>query len=113
MLIGGAVLTLMGAFSGEPIPNAFPVRPVLAMAYLVVFGSIIAFSAYGYLLRQARPALATSYAYVNPVVAVALGVLLANERLTSTSLLAMPAILIGVIVVMLAQGRRTGDRGRE
>ncbi|HEX8918387.1 MAG TPA: drug/metabolite exporter YedA, partial [Chloroflexota bacterium] len=79
MLMGGCVIVLAGAAHGE-----HPVLPtghsLLALLYLVVFGSLIAFSAYAFLLQRVRPALATSYAYVNPVVAVLLGVGLAREH---------------------------------
>ena len=76
-----------------------------AMAFLIVGGSLVAFSAYGYLLRHVRPALATSYAYVNPVVAVGLGVGLAGEHITIVGLLAMFTILAGVVLVSLGRDR--------
>jgi len=76
------------------------------MAYLIIGGSLIAFSAYGYLLRHVRPALATSYAYVNPLVAVGLGVALAGEQITMIGLLAMLTILSGVGLVSLGRDRR-------
>lgn len=86
--------------------TSFPTpRPLLAMAFLVIGGSLIAFSAYGYLLRRVRPALATSYAYVNPVVAVGLGVALAGEQITLVEGLAMLTILSGVVLVSLGRER--------
>ena len=75
------------------------------MAYLIIGGSLVAFSAYGYLLRHVRPALATSYAYVNPLVAVGLGVALAGEQITMVGLLAMLTILSGVGLVSLGRER--------
>jgi len=81
-------------------------RPLAAMAYLIIGGSLVAFSAYGYLLRHVRPALATSYAYVNPLVAVGLGVALAGEQITMIGLLAMLTILSGVGLVSLGRERR-------
>ena len=75
-------------------------KALLSMAYLVVFGSFIAYSAYLYLLRTVRPALATSYALVNPLVAMALGAFLAGERFGASELLALLAILGGVLLVL-------------
>jgi drug/metabolite transporter (DMT)-like permease len=75
------------------------------MAFLVIGGSLIAFSAYGYLLRRVRPALATSYAYVNPVVAVGLGAVLAGEQITLVEVLAMLTILSGVVLVSMGRER--------
>jgi drug/metabolite transporter (DMT)-like permease len=76
-----------------------------AFAYLVVFGSWIGYSAYNYLLAQVRPAVATSYAYVNPIVALALGFWLLNEPVGSNTLIALPIILCGVGLIALAQNR--------
>jgi drug/metabolite transporter (DMT)-like permease len=101
MLVGGAVILLSGLVMGERI-TSWPVASSLwAMLFLILFGSLIAFSAYGYLLKRVRPALATSYAYVNPVVAVILGILLGGEKFTPVALIAMPVILVGVALVSL------------
>ena len=86
---------------GEPIPSAVTTKSALAIAYLVVFGSLVAFSAYGYLLRNTRPALATSYAYVNPVVALWLGVTFADEPFSTALLGATMLILAGVAIISL------------
>jgi drug/metabolite transporter (DMT)-like permease len=75
------------------------------VAYLALFGSILAFSAYAWLLRQVRPAVATSYAYVNPPVAVLLGVWLGGETLGADSLAAMAVILAGVGLITLSRAR--------
>jgi len=82
------------------------VRATMAVAYLAVFGSIVAFSAYLYVLKHARPALATSYAYVNPPVAVLFGVLLAGEHVGPYDLTGMAIILFGVAVITLAKQTR-------
>ena len=74
---------------GERLAGPPSVRAMLALGYLIVFGSLIAFSAYLFLLGRVRPALATSYAYVNPAVAVALGVGLAGEQITGAGVLAL------------------------
>jgi drug/metabolite transporter (DMT)-like permease len=105
MLAGGALLFLVGLGTGERM-TAFPgPRPLLAMIYLVAGGSLVAFSAYGYLLRTVRPALATSYAYVNPLIAVALGALLAGEQVSLMEIVAMLTILSGVALVSLGRER--------
>lgn len=106
MLAGGGLLLLLSAGSGERMAGPPGPRAFWALGYLVVFGSVIAFSAYLYLLGRVRPVLATSYAYVNPVVAVALGAGLAGERITATGLLALPLILAGV--ALAATERRPG-----
>jgi drug/metabolite transporter (DMT)-like permease len=105
MLTGGGLLLLAALLTGEAVPHRIATRPLLALAYLVVFGSWVGFSAYLYLLRRVRPAVATSYAYVNPVVAMILGVTLAGERITAVEWLAMPVILGGVALVMAAHAR--------
>ncbi len=106
MLMGGALLFLVGFGTGERM-TAFPgPRPLFAMIYLVVGGSLVGFSAYGYLLRTVRPALATSYAYANPLVAVGLGVALAGEQVGLFEVLAILTILSGVALVSLGKERR-------
>jgi drug/metabolite transporter (DMT)-like permease len=105
MLTGGCMLFVVGLGSGERMTSFPAPRPLLAMAFLVIGGSLIAFSAYGYLLRRVRPALATSYAYVNPVVAVGLGAALAGERITLVEVLAMLTILSGVVLVSMGRER--------
>jgi drug/metabolite transporter (DMT)-like permease len=70
-----------------------------AVLYLAVFGSLVGFTAYMHLLTRVRPALATSYAYVNPVFAVALGVWLAGEKITFIGITAMLVIVAGVVLV--------------
>ncbi|EIK93618.1 putative DMT superfamily transporter inner membrane protein [Pseudomonas sp. M47T1] len=106
MLMGGVVLLLGSALSGErmsqwPTPAGWG-----ALAYLVVFGSILAFSAYGYLLKHVRPAAATSYAYVNPAVAVMLGIVFAGEHIGAPECLAMAVIIGAVVLIGLPQWRK-------
>lgn len=105
MIAGGILLFIVGAGLGEHM-TAFPgPRPLLAMLYLIVGGSLIGFTAYGYLLRTTRPAMATSYAYVNPLVAVGLGVIFAGEQISLFGILAMLTILSGVGLVTLGKER--------
>lgn len=106
MLVASLVLLLMGLVTGERLHGWPSTEALLAVAFLIVFGSLVAFTAYGYLLRRVRPALATSYAYVNPVVAVALGVALAGEHITTTGIVAMLVILAGVGLISLGQGHK-------
>ncbi len=105
MLAGGVLLFIVGFGTGEHMTSMPGPGPLAAMAYLIIGGSLIAFSAYGYLLSHVRPALATSYAYVNPLVAVGLGVALAGEQITLIGLLAMLTILSGVGLVSLGRDR--------
>ncbi len=105
MLTGGVALTLLALINGNGLPVAPTLRATLALAYLAVFGSVIGFSAYLYLLRTVRPALATSYAYVNPPVAVIFGALLANERVHALDIVGMAVILGGVAIITLARDK--------
>lgn len=105
MLCGGVVLAVIGAGIGESIPTAPSLKSWLALAWLIVPGSLIAFSAYAYLLRAVRPALATSYAYVNPVFAVILGVTLGEETLTGHAWVALPIILTSVALIVWSRNR--------
>jgi drug/metabolite transporter (DMT)-like permease len=102
MLVGGTALALASAARGEPLglPGA---RATAALAYLIVFGSLLGYTAFGWLLKNARPALATSYAYVNPVVALALGVALGGERPAPTDWAGLGLVLAAVALVGWAQ----------
>jgi drug/metabolite transporter (DMT)-like permease len=107
MLGGGASLVVMSRLRGERLDvHAVPASSWLALGYLVVFGSILAYSAFVYVIHHARPAMATSYAYVNPVVAVALGAAFAHEPVSAPLLAGMAVILAGVGLVMLGSSRR-------
>jgi drug/metabolite transporter (DMT)-like permease len=88
--------------SGERFVAPTPAG-IASVAYLVAFGSIVAFSAYVWLLPRVRPALMGSYAYVNPVIAVGLGIALAGEHVDAHELGAMAVILLGVVVISLAR----------
>lgn len=103
MLFGGAILLVVGAAAGE-IPR-FVVTPKTlgALVYLIVFGSIAAYGAYVYALAHMPTTKLALYAYVNPVVAVILGWLILDERLTALSFGAMAVILIGVALVQSAK----------
>jgi drug/metabolite transporter (DMT)-like permease len=106
MLCGSAALLLMSLAGGEHLPAHPALHANLALAYLVVVGSLIGFSAYLYVLKHARPVLATSYAYVNPPVAVLFGVLLAGEHIGPFELAGMAVILLGVAAITLARQKQ-------
>lgn len=104
LLCGGALLSLIGLGSGERITSLPTLPAVLAMLFLIAGGSLIAYTAYGYLLGHVRASLATSYAYVNPVVAVFLGVWLAGEHISLVGIIATLIILSGVVLVTVGRG---------
>lgn len=102
MLSGGVVLAVVGSLLEWHRFNAAPpMRATLALAFLAVFGSIVGFSAYQFLLRNVRPALATSYAYVNPLVAVFLGILFGGEVITRWGAAGTALIVAAVALVAL------------
>jgi drug/metabolite transporter (DMT)-like permease len=103
MFVGGLALAVAGTVTGETLPLHASTASWLAVAYLLVFGSLIGFTAYAWLLRNVRPVVATSYAYVNPILAVLIGAALYGEPLGWTT--AVANILI-VGAVMLALSRR-------
>jgi drug/metabolite transporter (DMT)-like permease len=105
MLCGGAVLMAVSLALGEHAVTPVAPLAIASWLYLVVFGSLIAFSAYLYLLGHASPAVATSYAFVNPVIALLLGVLLGGERVTSGEWIACGVILAGVVLVFRGKSR--------
>lgn len=107
MLAGGSLLALFGLFAGDVqrlnLAGASWVS-LGAFFYLLVFGSLVGFTAYSWLLRNVTPARAATYAYVNPVVAVLLGWSLANEALTLRMLIAA-GIIVGSVVIITTFGR--------
>jgi drug/metabolite transporter (DMT)-like permease len=108
MLAGGAVLLIFGACAGEFGKlhlSQVSLKSAASLAYLTVFGSLIAFSAYVWLLQVSTPARVGTYAYVNPIVAVFLGWLLASEPLTARMLVAAAIIVMGVVIITTYRGR--------
>ena len=103
MLCGGVLMCVRAAVVGERFDSMPTTQGIAAVLYLVVFGSIVGFSAYIWLLHHVRPVLAGSYAYVNPAIAVMLGAWLAQERFGAHELLAMGVILLGVLAISLAK----------
>ena len=107
MLAGTVWLVLIALVAGERITTVPSAGATAALVYLIVAGSIFGFTAYIWLLHHVRPALATSYAYVNPPLAVLIGALIGGERFTPHDLGAMAVILAGVVLITLAKTRGT------
>ncbi|EBR8843921.1 drug/metabolite exporter YedA [Salmonella enterica subsp. enterica serovar Bareilly] len=103
MLAAGVVLLCAAFLSGEKLATLPGLSGFMAVGYLALFGSIIAINAYMYLIRNVSPALATSYAYVNPVVAVLLGTGLGGERLLPVEWAALGVIVFAVVLVTLGK----------
>ncbi len=108
MLVGGIALTLLGVFSGELPQVNFALmtfKSIAALLYLAIIGSL-AFAAYVWLLRVTTPAKVSTYAFVNPVVAVIVGWLFANEEITARTLLAAVVIVGAVAILTLAKAKQ-------
>lgn len=109
LLCGGFLLGLASLVAGEPARmdwSSISLRPILAVLYLIFFGSILAFSAFGWLMRVAPASRVATYAYVNPVVALILGWLFAHEKLGLRTLTASAVILAGVVLITLGTAKR-------
>ncbi len=104
MLAGGLVISLLGLVLGEAGQWRWSAEGLGALAYLVVFGSIVGFTSYAYALRHASATIVGTYAYVNPVVAVLLGWLILHEAITARTIGAMVLILGAVLMIQLAPG---------
>jgi drug/metabolite transporter (DMT)-like permease len=107
MLIGGAVLVVVGVLRGELTlvrPEDFSTQSLLALLYLITIGSWVGYTAYVWLLRNARTSLVSTYAYVNPVVAVLLGWLILDETITTRMLFAAVVIIAGVAIIISSGG---------
>jgi drug/metabolite transporter (DMT)-like permease len=112
MLTGGVVLGVMSLALGEPFsfdPGEVTARSLLALVYLVIFGSLIAYSAYVWLLTVSTPARVGTYAYVNPVIALLLGWALAGEAIGFRSALAA-TVIVGSVVVIVSEAAKPKER---
>jgi drug/metabolite transporter (DMT)-like permease len=105
MLTGSVWMLIAAILHGERITLVPTLSATGALLYLVVAGSIFGFTAYIWLLHHVRPALATSYAYVNPPIAVLFGALIGGEHFTAHDLGAMAVILLGVVIITLSKSR--------
>ncbi len=99
MFAGGVGLMLVSAITGEFSRVRFSMNSVLAIAYLVVFGSLVAYSSYIYLLQKWPATKAGTYAYINPLVAVSLGAIFLGEKINFLMILSMVGIFLGVLIV--------------
>jgi drug/metabolite transporter (DMT)-like permease len=108
MLAGAAFTLVESVIIGEPAafdPSKVSFESALALVYLVVFGSMLAYTAYGWLLRNAPLSLVSTYAYVNPIVAVALGAALLHEPISARTVVAAAVILVAVAIIVTARSR--------
>ncbi len=113
MLAGGVLLLIAGLVTGEAgqfAPHAVSLNSAVALGYLIIFGSLIAFTSYSWLLRVTPPSIASTYAYVNPVVAVLLGWAVAGEPLTLRTLLAA-AVIVGAVALITSYKKRDDIKG--
>lgn len=106
-LIAGGVMTTLGLALNEPARWSWDARSMTVLAYLIVFGSCIAYGAYFWLVHEVTPSRLGTYAFVNPAVAVLLGWWFLDEHLNQTQVLGTLIILAGVVVVTLAQRRQS------
>ena len=102
MIFGGAMLTLIGTAAGEWPRLAFSLRSTVSLAYLVLFGSVVGYSSYIYTLKHLRVSTISLSSYINPIIAVALGVVAAGEPFGSRSFMASALVLAGVALVRAA-----------
>jgi len=108
MLVGGVSLLLVGVLVGElglVKPENFSTDSLVALAYLIVFGSVLAYTAYTWLLQHAPVSRVATYAFVNPVVAIILGTVLLNEEINATMVLGAAMIVVAVAVVVRTESQ--------
>ena len=105
MLMGGVVMLIVSALHGDTWPAQISAKSWGALVFLVVLGSIVAYSAYMYLLKTVRPLVASSNTFVNPVVAFAVGIWFAGETVTAIEYTALAVILVGVFLVLSAENK--------
>ena len=109
MLAGGSILIVSGVLRGELGHVDFAsasLESLLALLYLVFIGSIVGFGAYAFLLKHTQPSVATSYAYVNPLIALALGHTLAREPIDARTLMGASIVVAAVMLLLLGNTKR-------
>jgi len=114
MVLGGLLLAVMGGVTGEFAAldvGAISRESVLALLYLLVLGSLVAFTVYGWMLRVAPLPLVATYAYVNPVIAVILGAIILDETIDIRTVVAGAVIVFSVALTVTARGRMAAPRG--
>ena len=116
MVVGGAVLAVMGTLTGELGRldiAAISTRSALAVVYLLVLGSLVAFTVYGWMLRVAPLPLVATYAYVNPIIAVILGSIILSEPIDARTVVAGAVIVGAVALIVTSRGRMAAPRGAQ
>jgi drug/metabolite transporter (DMT)-like permease len=114
MLTGGASLLAVGIVIGEPGAFAFEefsTASLLALGYLITFGSVLAYTAYTWSLQHAPVSRVSTYAYVNPIVAIVLGAVVLNESISPTMLVGAAMIVVSVALVVRTESRTTQPTG--
>ena len=106
MLVGGVVLMLVSAYAGETWPQTITMKSWGAMVFLVVLGSLAAYSAYQWLLKTVPPLVASSNTFVNPVVAFVVGILFADEGVADNEYIALAVIIVGVVLILTSNDER-------
>jgi drug/metabolite transporter (DMT)-like permease len=107
MLVGGTVLMIWSTLTGETWPADISNKSWGAMVFMIVLGSLVAYSAYQWLLKNVRTLVASSNTFVNPIVAFAVGIWLGNEQVATNEYIALAVILIGVFLVLTAENKET------
>jgi len=114
MVAGGALLLAFSVITGEPWqiePSEVSLKSILSVVYLAVFGSLVGFTAYVWLLRVVSPSRVSTYAFVNPLIAVFLGWTLGGEEFTARMGLAALVIVAGVVLIVLRPARTGPEPG--
>jgi len=106
MLVAGVLLSAIGLLAGEAGRWTWAPRSLWALAYLIVFGSCVAYGAFYWLVHEVSPVVLGTYAYVNPAIAVLLGWWILDERLGRDQIIGTGIILVGVLLVTLGSARR-------
>ncbi|MGH9829981.1 MAG: EamA family transporter, partial [Blastocatellia bacterium] len=102
LLAGGLLLLVLALLSGEArgfSPSAISLKSLFCFSYLVIFGAVVAFTCYNYMLKSTSTAMSSTYAFVNPAVAVVLGALIGGERITRWTMVAASAIVLAVVLI--------------
>jgi drug/metabolite transporter (DMT)-like permease len=107
MLVGGAMLIVWSTLAGEAWPAKISEKSWGAMVFLIVLGSLVAYSAYQWLLKNVRALVASSNTFVNPMVAFAVGIWLGNENVAKNECVALAVILVGVFLVLTAENKES------
>lgn len=116
MLCGGSFLVIAGLLTGETSQldlAGISLRSLTAMAYLTIFGSIVVFTAYVWLLKTVQASKVATYTYVNPVIAVFLGWLILSETMTAQTLVAIPSIILAVVLITTQTVKKKGGQIEE